>query len=285
MFSCSLMGQEIEPRAYAALPKNLNTWAIGYSLTRGNVLIDPVLPASDLKIAVHNISTGYLRTFGLAGKLARIQLTIPFVSATGKLKMNMLDTAVTQRGFGDARIRFGVNFIGGEVLDKKQFVHYTESTIVGASLLISVPVGSYHRSKRLNCGSNRWAIKPEIGVSKRVKRFYLEAYGGVWFYGDNNKFLGNKDLDQNPVLTVQAHGAYFFKNKMMVSMNTTWFSGGRVTIDETATAGQLNSARLGFTCSYPVARGQLLKLQFHLGVLTEKGYDYNAVSMIYQYIF
>jgi hypothetical protein len=32
-------GQELEPRAYAALPKNLNTIAVGYGFSRGKRIV------------------------------------------------------------------------------------------------------------------------------------------------------------------------------------------------------------------------------------------------------
>lgn len=285
LYSGLVCAQEIEPRAYTALPKNLNIFAVGYGETRGNVLVDPVLPVSDLKILIHNLSTGYLRTFGIAGKLARVQVTLPYISATSRLKVNGLDTGVTRTGLGDARIRLGVNLVGEPLLDKKEFLRYTENTIVGASLLISAPIGLYSKSRSLNCGSNRWGFKPEVGISKRIKRIYLEAYGGVWFYTLNDQFMGNKVLKQKPVITAQAHGSYFFKNKMMVSFNTTWFSGGRIYLDEVESGDMIHSFRVGATWSVPIARRQSIKLQGHIGAITAAGYDYNAVTIVYQYVF
>src|SRR5262245_43765987 len=79
--------QELEPRVYAALPKNLNVLAIVYAFTHGNVLNDPALPISDFKINAHTIGAGYVHTFALAGKLARVQIAVPFTFLTGKLQI------------------------------------------------------------------------------------------------------------------------------------------------------------------------------------------------------
>ena len=45
--------QELEPRAYAALPKNLNSVLLLYSLSSGNVITEPTLPIKDFKITTH----------------------------------------------------------------------------------------------------------------------------------------------------------------------------------------------------------------------------------------
>src|SRR6185436_5047503 len=177
--------QELEPRVYANLPKRLNAVAFVYGLSKGNVLTEPTLPVEDFKITAHNVGLGYVRTFGLANKLSRIQLSIPFIHMMGDLKLNGRDTSGTRTGFGDLRIRFGVNLIGSQALTPKEFARYEQKTIVGISFITSVPTGLYYRERRINLGSHRWGFKPEIGVSRRFKRFYVEGYTGIWFYTNN----------------------------------------------------------------------------------------------------
>ena len=77
------VAQEIEPRLYAALPTRMNVIGIAYGFSSGNVVTDPALPIEGLKINAHNVSGVYVRTFNIAKKLARVQLTVPslFMSA------------------------------------------------------------------------------------------------------------------------------------------------------------------------------------------------------------
>ena len=147
---CSLAAtaQELEPRLYANLPKKLNAVAFAYGLSRGNVLADPSLPIENFKITAHNLVAGYVRTFGLANKLARIQATIPFIGMLGSLRLNGRDTSAARTGFGDLRLRFGINLLGSQALDKKDFVKYQQETILGASIVVSVPTGLYYDDKR-----------------------------------------------------------------------------------------------------------------------------------------
>jgi len=277
--------QDLEPRAYANLPKGTNVIALVYAYSSGNVLTDPSLPIEDFKIKAHNIGAGYVHTFALAKKLARVQVVAPLIFMSGKLKLNGVDTSGVRHGFGDARIRFGVNLIGSPALDIKNFRQYQQKTIVGASIVISVPSGLYYKDKRINLGSNRWAFKPEIGVSKRFKRVYAEAYTGVWLYTNNDEFLSNKTLKQQPVLSLQTHLAYYFKNQMWIGVDGNWFNGGETLIDNSPAGDLKDNYRVGATWSVPFAKRHSIKFQFHIGAFTNTGYDYNLYSLGYQYIF
>ncbi len=278
-------GQELEPRAYAALPKNMNALLGVYALSSGNVITEPTLPIKDFKITTHNIIAGYVHTFGLAKKLARIQVTVPFAYMAGKLQINGRDTSGARLGLGDTRVRFGINLTGAPAIDKKDFRKYTQKTIVGVSLVASLPTGLYYDDKQINIGNNRWALKPEIGVSKKINRIYAEAYVGVWFFTNNTHYLINKTLEQQPVFNAQAHASYYFKNNSWISTNTTWFRGGQTIIDNKEQGNLLENWRVGATWGFPIAKGHALKLQFHVGAFTQSNYDYKVISLGYQWLF
>jgi hypothetical protein len=277
--------QQLEPRAYAALPKNFNAIVFAYGLSRGNVLADPALPITNFTITTNTFSATFLHTFEVAKKLARVQVTIPYADLLGKLQINGHDTSGGRSGLADAEVRIGVNLTGSPPLDKKAFTHYTQQTIVGTSLVISVPTGLYYADKRINIGSHRWGIKPEVGISQRIKRIYFEAYAGIWFYTLNNDYLGKNTIRQDPVFNLQLHGSYYFKNFMWISINSVWFIGGQTKIDDVPQGALLNNWRAGATWGIPIARGQSLKLQFHVGVLAAGHYNYNLAMLAYQHTF
>lgn len=205
-------GQDLEPRVYANVPKDLNVIAFGYVLTDGNVITDPSLPIENISIHSQTIAAGYLRTFSVADKLARIQITTRFTFMGGSETLTNGDKIVGSRtGFADARIRFGINLLGSPALDRKNFGSFEQKTILGVSLVTNVPIGRYYNDKVINIGANRWAFKPELGISKRFKHIYVEAYTGVWFYTDNTDYLNGKEFDQQPTFSLQAHGSYYFK--------------------------------------------------------------------------
>jgi len=277
--------QDLEPRLYANLPKKMNVAVLYYGHMSGNVVADPSLPIQDFHIKSHNIAAAYLRTFGLAQKLARIQITMPYVMMDGNLKINGQDTTGTRNGFGDMRIRFGINLLGSPAMEKKDFRKYEQKTILGFSIVASIPTGHYFIDKRINIGTNRWAIKPELGISKRFKRIYAEGYMGVWFYANNSQYMTNKLLQQEPVYTFQAHTSYYFKNQIWVGVNANWFNGGRTLVDGISAGDLKDNWRFGATVSAPLSKSQSLKFQINAGAFTNAGLNYDVFSLSYQYIF
>jgi hypothetical protein len=280
-----IMAQEMEPRLYASLPKNMNGAGIAYGISRGNVLTDPSLPISGLKITAHNIAGIYVRTFGLLNKLARVQVTIPYLYMSGTAEIDGRDTSVGRGGTGDPRIRFSMSLLGAPAYDRKEFSKYSQETVVGVSIVTSVPLGRYLDDKRVNTGSNRWGFKPEIGISKRFKNVYAEAFAGVWLYTNNTNYLAGKTLEQKPVYSFQGHITYNFKNRMGLSASGTWFNGGQTVINGTNSGELLDNWRAGVSWSVPAGRGHSVKLQFHTGAFTSTGYDYDMVLLAYQYVF
>ena len=92
---------------------------------------------------------------------------------------------VGRSGFADASLQLNVNLLGGPALTPAEFSRRTPETTVGASLAVSLPVGQYDSSRFINIGTNRWAFKPQIGVSQPIGHWYLECFGGVWLFAEN----------------------------------------------------------------------------------------------------
>lgn len=280
----SAFSQDLEPRVYANVPTKLNVVAAGYVFMNGNVLTDPSLPIKDFTLQSHNMALNYIRTFALSNKLARIQVALPFTFMDGSAVISDQLITGSRTGFADMKVRLGINLLGSPALDKSEFRKFEQKTILGVSLVTSIPTGRYYEDKQVNIGTNRWAFKPEIGVSKRFTHVYAEAYGGIWFYTDNNDYLGKK-LEQKPTYSLQAHGSYYFKNQMWVGFNTTWFFGGKTIIDGVSDNSQIDNWRVGATFSTPIAKGQSLRFQYHIGAYTNNGLNYYALSAVYQYSF
>lgn len=285
VMSLNCFSQDLEPRAYANMPKGLHVVVGSYGFMKGDVVSEPNLPIEDFIIESHNFGAAYMHTFGLADKLARVQVVLPYVLMDGKATVNNEPITGNRSGFGDMRIRLGVNLLGSPALDLKEFVKYQQKTIFGASLVLSVPTGLYYSEKRVNIGTNRWGFKPELGISKRFEHIYAELYTGVWFYTKNDAFLVNKELRQDPVFSLQGHACYYFKNQMWLGVNMNWFSGGRTVVDQLPAGSIINSSRIGATWSVPFSRAQSVKLQCNTGIFKSIGLNYDSISLTYQYVF
>ncbi|WP_163408231.1 transporter [Flavobacterium ajazii] len=284
LFVIFVHGQDLEPRVYANVPKDLNVVGFGYAYLDGNVLTEPSLPISDFKIQSHNLLATYVRTFGIANKLARVQVALPYSFMDGSANVSGDFITGSRTGFGDTKIRVGVNLLGSPALDRSEFRNYEQKTIFGISLVTSIPTGKYYGDKRVNIGTNRWAFKPEIGISKRFSQVYAELYGGMWFYTDNDDFLGKK-LEQKHTYSLQGHASYYFKNSMWLGFNTNWFFGGKTITDGVSDDSEIDNWRIGGTFSTPIAKGQSLRFQYHIGAYTNNGLNYYAITAAYQYSF
>ena len=285
-FSCLLAsGQDLEPRAYANVPKGINVLAVGYGFNKGNVLTDPSLPIEDFKINTQILAVNYIHSFSVAQKLARVQMSLPFADMQGHLTQNGELITGSRTGLADMRIRFGINLTGSPALDRKNFRQYEQKAIFGVSLVTSVPTGRYYNDKKINIGSNRWGFKPEIGISKRFKHVYAEAYVGTWFYTTNTDYYNNNELTQKPTISFQAHASYYFKNQMWVGLNTNWYKVGEVAINDVYSGDTQKDWRLGATFSVPITKTQSLRFKYHTGIYADLGLNYDSVTLAYQYIF
>jgi hypothetical protein len=284
-YSISVAGQDLEPRAYANLPKGTNVLALGYGYNKGNLLLDASLPIKDFELNTQIFAVNYIRSFSLAKKLARVQVTVPLADMQGKLLLNGEEVTGSRSGFGDIRIRFGVNLTGSPALDRKEFRQYQQKAIFGVSLVTSVPTGRYYNDKQINIGTNRWGFKPEIGISKRFTKIYAEAYVGTWFYTINNNYFGGNELKQKPTLSFQAHASYYFKNQMWLGFNTNWYKVGEVAINDVYSDDSQKDWRIGATFSVPLTKTQSLRLQYHTGIYADLGLNYDSLTLAYQYVF
>ena len=80
-------------------------------------------------------------------------------------------------------------------------------------------------------GTNRWAVKPEIGVSHPVGKWRLEAAAGVWIFEENPEFFGGRRREQDPLASVQVHVSYTFRPRLWLGVNATYYDGGETTVD------------------------------------------------------
>lgn len=275
--------QEIEPRNYSNIPKNFNLVGATYSLSQGNVIADATSPVQDLDLTAHSITATYLRSFSLFGRLAKVQASLPYVFLSGTAKLRGVDTGAARSGFGDSRVKLTVNIFGSPTLSPKDFVKFNQELIFGASLVMSIPTGYYLPDKLINIGTNRWGVKPEIGLSNRIGNFYFEIYSGVWFFTDNKEFLKTNTLSQDPVLSFQGHISYQFPSKIWVALDGGYADGGETTLNGTLRNDFQKNWRAGGTLSIPFDMHSSVRLMYHTGVVVRTGQDASIYLLTYQY--
>ena len=276
-------GQELEPRAYSVSPVGTNVVVFAYGRSAGDLSFDPTLPIEDAKASINAASVSYFRSFNFLGRSANVALAVPYLwgSAEGRLAGEF--QAITRSGLPDPRLRFGINLVGAPAMDLKEFVNYRQKTNVGASLAVVAPTGQYDPNKLINIGSNRWAFKPELGLSRAVGRWVLDFYAGAWLFTANDNFQG-QIREQDPIGTTQFHLSYNLRRRLWVAFDANYFIGGRTSVDGVRRLDLQRNSRVGTTFSVPLSRRQSVKVAFSTGAFTTIGADFNAFAIGYQYL-
>jgi hypothetical protein len=275
--------QEMEPRAYSPAPTGAQFVLLTYGHQSGDVLLDSSLPLKDVNIKLNAASVGYGRTFNLAGRQANIAVLFPYLWGTAQGTVFEDQIKVRRSGGGDLRVRFSTLFKGGEARAPGEFAQRKPGTIIGASVSMVIPTGQYDPARLVNPGSNRWAFKPEIGISKPAGRLTFEVMGGAWLFSANNSFLGSSRREQKSMASFQGSVIYTLRPRMWLSGNATFFSGGSTVINGTENNDRQKNTRIGATFSYPLNKQQSLKVAWAKGVTTRIGGNLNTILVAWQY--
>ncbi|MEJ2138980.1 MAG: transporter [Gammaproteobacteria bacterium] len=277
--------QELTPRAFWPLPNGTNVLSLAYQYSSGDILVDPSLPLTGVDSKINYLQVSYQRTFSLYGRTAGAQLSLPYSRGTTR---GFVDGVFRDRdtvGLGDARLRLAVNLLGAPTMDPAgmQKLRSNPRTIVGASLLIQAPTGEYAAGKVVNIGTNRWSVKPAVGVIVPLHpTWLLEFEAGVWFFEDNDDFLG-QTREQKPILSTEAHLIKRIRPGFWASLDANFYVGGRTRIDGGGTQNLQRNSRLGATVVVPFKRVHALRGSFSTGATTNAGGDYEIYNLSYLY--
>lgn len=277
--------QDLEPRAYAPSPVGANFFLLNYSYQSGEVLFDPALPFTEVNAYINGVSAGYGHTFPLFGRFASAAVVVPY--AFGSINGNVAETytRITRSGLGDLRARFVVNLIGGPALTMQEFRVRKPETTLGFSLVAVVPTGQYSSEKLINIGTNRWAFRPEFGLSHPAGPWTLEASAGVWLFTDNtHTYPGTNVRSQAPLFTFQAHGGYTFRPGLWLALDATFYGGGRTSTNGVPGDTRQSNSRVGLTFSLPLARAHSIKFLAATGVSARVGSRFDTYAIAYQFL-
>ena len=275
--------QDIEPRSYSNAPVGVNFLIAGYAYTQGGLSFDPALPITDVHLRTSSAVFAYARSLDAWGKSAKFDAIVPYTWLSGSA--NYISAPLTREVSGptDSRFRVSVNLYGAPALSAREFRDYEQDVIVGASLQVSVPWGQYDSTRLVNLGNNRWSFKPEIGVSKAIGPWTLELAAAGTFFTDNRDFYGGKVRSQEPVYSMQGHAIYSLRNGMWASVDATYFTGGRTTVDGELDNNLQQNWRIGATVAMPVDSRNSLKLYASSGVSARTGNNFDLLGLAWQY--
>jgi hypothetical protein len=274
--------QQLEPRAYSASPVGANFLGLGYLYSTGGVVIDPSLPIQDVHAGIHTLVPYYGRTFGLLGRQASVTLVTPYALGTVTGEVQNADHRVDLSGWVDPQFRFAVNLLGGPALTPEEFFKRKPETTLGTSLTIVAPFGQYNPARLVNLGTNRWAFKPELGLSQPLGRWGFEFYAGVWLFTSNDDYAGGRVRRQDPLASFQTHVVYSVRPRFWAAIDFTYYVGGESTVDGRNQNNRQDNTRGGLTLSVPVTSSQSMKVNWARGVSTRVGSEFESIGLAWQ---
>jgi hypothetical protein len=284
--ACALTGvaspasaQEIEPRAYSNAPVGVNFLIAGYAYTQRGLAFDSSLPVANPELTTSNAVLAYARVLDLWGKSAKFDVVAQLASLAGSADYAGQLVRRDISGFADPKFRLSVNLFGAPALSLQEFSGYRQDLIIGASLQVSAPAGQYDETRLVNLGTNRWSFKPEMGVSKALGRWTLEGTAAVTLFTSNNDFFGGNTKSQDPLYSLQGHVIYGFRSGIWGSLDGTYFTGGRTTLDGTLNNDLQQNWRVGATLAFPVDAHNSIKLFGSSGVSARTGNSFDLVGI------
>ena len=275
---------ELEPRAYSNIPVGQNFIIASYAYMNGGVTFSPTILIKDAHLEVHNSIFAYARSLDVWGRSGKFDIIIPQAWFSGDALVAGEPRNRVVGGFRDPVVRLYVNLLGAPALSVKEFASYKQDTILGVSLAVSAPGGQYDDQRLVNIGTNRWYFKPEIGLSKAFGPTTLELVASAYIFTDNNQpYLGDK-LERDPLYAARGHLIYSFGSSgIWGSLDATFFTGARTTIDGRRNDDLQQTSRLGATLVFPINRQNSIKLYGSTVVSAQGGANLDIIGIAYQH--
>ena len=277
--------QELDPRAYSPSPVGTTFIILSATRSSGGVFTDPAAPITnvDAKVGVLGLTLGH--TFNLLGRQALLLGLVPVTWGEASGEVLEERQKASRRGLADPRVRLSMILVGAQPMSPAEFAKARRRTTVGVSLTAVPPLGQYDSRKLVNLGSNRWAIKPELGWSYPAGRWTVEAYGGVWYFTSNDSYHpGSARRQQDAIVALQGHVSYALGRRAWAAMDATWYTGGRSRVDGVDNADLQRNTRLGATLAIPVGARQSLKFAYSAGATTRVGADFRTITAAWQMV-
>lgn len=256
LFCGNVFAQPLVPRAYWPAPVGTNVASLSYQRSVGDVLVDPSLPLTGVESENNFLALGYQRFFNFQGRTATVQARMPYADGSTE---GLVDNEFRQRktsGVGDAQLRMSVNLLGAPAMDVDGFqaLRKDPKTIIGASIMVQAPTGTYDSDRLINIGTNRWVVKPALGMIVPLRPTWLfEMELGAWFFDDNDNFLG-ETREQDPIVSAEFHLIKRIRPGFWASLDANYYTGGETRVgDDYGDDLQRNSRGVHARFSHPGA--------------------------------
>jgi hypothetical protein len=278
------LAQDLDPRAYARVPVDMNFAIGGFSYSDGSVVTDATSVIQNGHATVEAVSLGVGRTFSLFDRTAQVFAALPYSWAQASADVGGQPQSITRSGFADMRLRFSLLILGAPAAKGEAFAKIPHQTIVGASLTVAAPVGQYFPEKLVNLGTHRWAFKPELAVSQPLgSRWLFDVYSAICLFTANDSYYpGDVRRTQDPLIAFQAHVSYSFQPRLWLAFDMTYYTGGQSYADGRPMDDRQYNMRIGSTMVLPVGERHAVKISGSTGAVVRIGARFTTLAIGWQ---
>ena len=285
LLSRSAYTQELTPRAFWPAPHGTKFFSVGFGYSTGDVVTDPSLPLVGVDSRISLGVLGYQQTIDVAGRTSNVQVQLAYVdgSTVGVFNGTPINREIS--GIGDLSATWSVNLMGAPSMTREEFAAFRQNPvpIVAASVKVVAPTGEYEPDRLINVGTNRWAANLKLAYLHPIpEKWVLETAAGVWFFEDNDEFLGETRV-QEPITALDLSVVKRFKPGFWGSIDANYYLGGRTIVGGDKKADLQRNSRLGVSLGYPISSRHAIKASYSTGVVTESGGDYDTIILNYLY--
>ena len=283
--------QDLAPRAYIITPVHSNAVNLTYAFFSGDLLLDGALPITGATARVSVSAFSYTHSINVFWRSTNFSASLPYGVGNFRGVVVGAETKAYRSGGLDSSYRLSINVKGGPAMNLEDFRKWKQKTLIGVSLKLVAPSGQYDPTKLINFGANRWAFKPEVGLSRRWGHWVLDTYGAVWFFTANQDFFSRNQYSprtntqkQNSTFAFEGHLSYDIRPRLWVSLDGNFWTGGRTRLNGVENSNSLQrNSRVGGTVSVPVSKRQSFKVSYNRGAYISYGGNLQNVSVGWQY--
>jgi hypothetical protein len=279
------LAQDLEPRSYTNLPIGQTFAVVGVARAEGDLTLTSTSPLQDAELTVDGLVVAMAHTFALAGDSAKVDLVGTRYCYQGDGKFNGEAVGVDRCEYSDPAMRLTWNFYGAPATTLEEFGRIKPGLVVGTSLQVNAPVGTYHSEHLINAGANRWVVRPGLGMSYVLGDWFIDASSSVRIFEDNDNFFNGNKLEQDPLYQAEIHLVYNLKKGRWLALDANYFVGGETSKNGVKSDDRQENSRLGLTFSTPITAHHSIKLVASRGVVTRVGNKFDTYGIFWQYRF
>jgi len=274
-----LVGSNAVPAIFMTLSGNANP-------------LDPAnMPSLDVEFKATVLIAGYARLWSLFDRSALVAILVPMGRISGDTTIEGLVANENASGFGDPLVEFGINVIGPPpIRNIPDLTRYEPGFSLDIIADVAFPIGVYDNTQTANLGQNRWygrvgaPIVWQLGPWVPGRRTTLEAIPSIWFYSDNDDFVGHT-LQTDPMAQLEIHLTRDFTESFWGSLDANWITGGKTTLVDGVPQDALNNLSLGFTLGYPINDSLQLTAAYTTAVNDSEPTDLHQDSFIFSLVY